>query len=170
MPIRMRDSRRELKLMKRPLLFACLCMGAGTTYAQYAPPAPPADGVRGYWSTDGGAVLNVHDCGAAVCIRIVTISQRAPGVVDGRNPNPELRTRPVCKIDIGAGFIMKDPNHGNQGKVYDPENGKTYKASMTSDGNTLRLRGYIGIKALGRNEIWKRTSAEYATCEGLTRR
>jgi hypothetical protein len=32
------------------------------------------------------------------------------------------------------------------------------------------VRGYIGFKALGRSETWKRTSAAYATCAGTTHR
>lgn len=138
--------------------------------SQYAPAVPPAEGVLGYWSTNGGAVLHIDHCGANVCITVVTISQKAPGLVDGRNPDPALRTRPVCKMDIGTGFELKDADHGEHGKIYDPESGKTYKAVISSDGNTLNLRGYIGFKLLGQSQTWKRTSADAATCVGTTHR
>lgn len=156
--------------MKAVVFFAAVLSLASFGRAQYAPPGPPAEGVLGYWSTDAGSVLHVEECGDAVCIKVMTISQKAPGVIDGHNPDPSLRTRPICKMDIGTSFKLKDPNHGENGRIYDPESGKTYKSTISSDGNTLNVRGYIGFKAIGRTETWKRTSAEYATCVGTTHR
>jgi hypothetical protein len=43
------------------------------------------------------------------------------------------------------------------GRIYDPDNGKTYKCKMTlKEGGILHVRGYIGISALGRTTIWTR--------------
>ena len=158
-------------LMRRVLLglLAAAALPAATC-AQYAPSVPPANGVVGYWSTDAGSVLHIDHCGANVCITIVTISKKAPGVIDERNPDASLRSRPICKLVIGTGFTLKDPDHAENGHIYDPESGKTYKSVMTSDGNKLSLRGYIGVKAFGRSETWMRTSASAATCQGTTRR
>ena len=154
----------------RLALLMIIPSAAASLYAQYAPSVARANGVLGYWSTNGGAVLHIDHCETGVCITVVTISQKAPGVIDGHNPDPALRSRPVCKMDIGSGFELKGANHGDKGRIYDPESGKTYKAAMTSDGNTLTLRGYIGFKALGQNQTWKRTSADSATCIGTTHR
>ncbi len=156
-------------MFKSAFVLAAIAIAA-PLHAQYAPSVPPADGVLGYWSTDAGSVLHIDHCGSNVCITIVTISKKAPGVIDERNPDPSLRSRPVCKIDIGTGFTLKDADHAENGKVYDPESGKTYKSVISSEGNTLHLRGYIGFKALGRTETWTRTSAQYATCVGTTHR
>lgn len=73
-------------------------------------------------------------------------------------------------MDIGTDFKLKDADHGENGRIYDPATGKTYKSSISSDGNTLSVRGDIGIKAIGRSETWKRTSADVATCVGTTHR
>ena len=156
--------------MMRLVLSAALSCATLVVHAQYAASVPPQDGVLGYWSTDAGSVLHVDHCDVNVCMTIVTISQKAPGVIDARNPDPSLRTRPICKMDIGTGFRLKDANHAENGRIYDPESGKTYKAELSSDGNTLNLRGYVGFKALGRSQSWKRTSAESATCIGTTHR
>lgn len=152
------------------IVVAGLGLTVAAGHGQYAPATAPANGLLGYWSTNGGAVLHIDNCGPDVCIKVVTISQKAPGVIDARNPDPALRSRPVCKMDIGTGFELKDADHGEKGRIYDPESGKTYKASMSSDGNTLSLRGYVGFKVIGRSQTWQRTSADSATCVGTTHR
>lgn len=46
------------------------------------------------------------------------------------------------------------------GSIVDPKNGKTYKlkAELTDGGKKLKLRGYIGVAALGRNQTWVRSN------------
>lgn len=42
------------------------------------------------------------------------------------------------------------------GKITDPTNGKKYDLSANVSGNTLKLRGYLGVKALGQTQTWYR--------------
>ena len=48
-------------------------------------------------------------------------------------------------------------NYDN-GTILDPKNGKTYKLKGELAGNQLKLRGYMGISALGRNQTWVRAN------------
>jgi len=53
--------------------------------------------------------------------------------------------------------IEKDGNEFNGGTILDPENGKTYKCSLTLiRANKLKVRGYIGFSLFGRTQYWIR--------------
>ncbi len=48
-------------------------------------------------------------------------------------------------------------DYWSYGFIMDPNNGKTYKCSVWfEDANTLKVRGYIGVSALGRTQVWHR--------------
>jgi len=59
-------------------------------------------------------------------------------------------------LEILKNFKYKGTNEWTGGRIYDPKNGKTYSCNMRLEGDTLKVRGYIGISVLGRTTVWTR--------------
>jgi len=64
----------------------------------------------------------------------------------------------IVGLDIATGLKQVDSTTYTGVKILVPNTGKVYglKAKLSANGNRLHMRGYLGVSALGRNQIWIR--------------
>jgi uncharacterized protein (DUF2147 family) len=105
-----------------------------------------------YWSPKKDAKIEIYKKGERYFGRTVWAANPRK---DTKNPNESLRKRDLLGIDLLTNFSFDDGSY-EDGKIYDPENGKTYDCKMTLSGDKLKVRGYIGISLFGRTEILER--------------
>ena len=77
--------------------------------------------------------------------------------VDKNNPDESMRKVPLKGYRLLKDFEYKGNGEWAEGTIYDPENGSTYSCIIKlKDDNTIDIRGFIGVKALGRTDVWTR--------------
>ncbi|MDI1354653.1 MAG: DUF2147 domain-containing protein [bacterium] len=76
---------------------------------------------------------------------------------DHKNPDEKLRSRPTLGLTILSGFKYDvGDKEWQDGTIYDPKEGKTYKCIMwfDSDPKQLHVKGYIGFSLIGKEVLW----------------
>jgi uncharacterized protein (DUF2147 family) len=118
-----------------------------------------ADSIVGRWRAETkGAVIEIARCTTSVCGKLTgSDGLRAnPGMLDTKNKDPKQRSRHVLGLDmIGGPFTFAD-GAWTGGTVYNPEDGGTYKATLTlPDTDHLKLKGCI-VWPLCKTQTWTR--------------
>jgi uncharacterized protein (DUF2147 family) len=112
--------------------------------------------IVGVWDTGDGAHVEIYERDGKYQGKFVLFYDEPPaGGVDAENPDPALRDRPL----LGADFILNfefDGKKWKKGRLYNPENGKQYKADLELRDGVLKVRGWIGMRWLGRTVEWTR--------------
>ncbi|MEL7453059.1 MAG: DUF2147 domain-containing protein [Pseudomonadota bacterium] len=121
--------------------------------------ASPLD-VAGLWLTEAGTGhIEIKDCGDGTpCGTLVWVDPMAANThLDAKNRTATLRNRPLIGVPIVWGF-KRATDAWRGGKIYNPEDGKTFRASLsvTQDAD-LEVKGCLG--PLCRTNIWTRLDA-----------
>ena len=123
-----------------------------------------AQTVTGCWASvddDDGTVksyVKIYPQGNTLVgdiVRLTNNGGRCEDCADGFNGRVLRNER------IMSGFT-RDGDGYEGGRIIDPKSGRTYNAVMNLvEGNAdrLYLRGYLGIRALGRTQYWRRAAA-----------
>jgi uncharacterized protein (DUF2147 family) len=82
--------------------------------------------------------------------------ERGVPKVDKNNPDLKVRSKPLLGLIMLNDFKYNDGEWAD-GKIYNPNDGKEYKAYMKlNDHQTLNVRGYIGFSWIGKTETFHR--------------
>lgn len=135
------------KSVLKQLAFIALLL-TSTCFAQTA----PAKILGIYWSPKKDAKIEIYQKGTQYFGKTIWAAIQRKDI---NNPDKLLSQRNLLGIDLLTNFIYDDGVY-KDGKVYDPDNGKTYSCKITVEGNTLRVRGFIGVSLFGRTEIFER--------------
>jgi len=120
----------------------------------------------GEWATQGYlARVRITPCASAdgaLCGTITwlwePLDKNGAKVRDANNPVPALRTRALIGLDMLEGLRPASADLWANGKIYNPENGKTYSASMTlRSHDILEVQGCVLFVCS--KQIWRRAES-----------
>jgi len=69
------------------------------------------------------------------------------------NCKDDRKNKPLLGLEI-IRDLKKEGNEFTGGTITDPKTGKTYKCTITRNGEKLNVRGYIGFSLIGRTQTW----------------
>ena len=135
------------------------------------------DAILGVWATDpegdgGQAHIEIYKEGDRYHGKIIWLSepvylqgdphgQAGEAKVDTENPDEALRSQPIIGLLLMSDFTYDGKGLWRKGKIYDPDNGKTYKAKLRLEGDdVLKVRGFIGFSLIGRTSEWTRFDSQ----------
>ena len=126
-----------------------------------------AEDISGTWKNiddktgSSKAILEIRqESNGTYTAKIVKVTPR-PGYTPKETcvdcPAP-YTNKPILGLDVMTGLKQGEGLNYVNGRILDPNSGKVYsmKAKLSSNGKRLHLRGYVGVSALGRNQIWIR--------------
>jgi uncharacterized protein (DUF2147 family) len=121
-----------------------------------------ADAIIGVWKNGSGKghiqifKNNNRYYGKIVWLRDSVDPATGKPKVDRKNEDPGKRNNPLIGLVMLKDFVYDD-GEWTDGHIYNPSDGKEYKAYMKlKDHRTLAVRGYVGISLLGKTDTWTR--------------
>ncbi len=69
----------------------------------------------------------------------------------------DRKNKPLVGLEIIRG-LKKSGNEFTGGTITDPKSGKSYKCTITRNGDKLAVRGYVGFSLIGRTQTWHKAN------------
>ena len=120
-----------------------------------AAPAPAPAPIAGNWKTDDArAIVTVAPCAGGLCATITRFLYTEPqgGVRDAKNPDAKLRNRRVLGSNVLSN--LKPAGKAWTGSGYSARDGRTFNATVSSDGGKLKLKGCVMVFC--KTVVWTR--------------
>ena len=104
------------------------------------------------------AVMQLTESGGKVTGKILKVLDKEKSDALCTKCPGSLKNKPVEGLQILSGFKADGNNQWSDGKLVDPESGKTYsgKLTLSDNGQSLKLRGFVGTPVFGRSQTWQR--------------
>ena len=104
------------------------------------------------------AVMQLTESGGKVTGKILKVLDKEKANALCTKCPGSLKNKPVEGLQILSGFKADGNNQWSDGKLVDPESGKTYsgKLTLSDNGQSLKLRGFVGTPVFGRSQTWQR--------------
>lgn len=131
---------------------------------------PNASAIDGYWSTVDDKtgkpkafvqIFTKDNVVYAVVKGGYPVNGVVPHDICTKCPSP-FTNQPVTNMQImwGVNYDADNKDYSG-GQILDPDSGSIYRVMLTpsTDGQSLKVHGYIGIPLLGRTQMWYRLTA-----------
>jgi uncharacterized protein (DUF2147 family) len=145
-------------------------VAAGCAFGITMPAAADPKEVGIWYDDTGKDAIKIEICTpTTLCGKIYWLKEpmadNGQPKTDGYNPDPAMRSRPICGLQIMRD-LEKIPGGGfDNGSVYNPREGKSYSVALDLiNSNTMKMTGYKGMRFLGKSFIWKRAPADLPSC------
>lgn len=130
--------------------------------------------IKGVWQTqkdEKNARIDIQDCAddsMKLCGKIVWLQspvypadhpKAGQPKLDINNKDESLRDRPILGMHMLKNFAKESDTKFIDGEIYNPEDGDTYKCTLTlADNGQLEVHGYVEILMFtpGKTQYWKR--------------
>lgn len=144
------------------LLLAAFALVATSSFVNNTVNSDEGDDLVGVWEpSHGKARVKISKVGNKYFGKIVWLKEPTypdgTKKVDKNNPDSKMHETPLLGYTILKDFEFSGKKTWSNGTIYDPENGSTYNSTIKlKDKNTIEVRGYIGVSAIGRTDTWTR--------------
>ena len=104
------------------------------------------------------AVIQLTESGGKVSGKIIKVLNKEKADALCTKCPGSLKNKPVEGLQILSGLKADGNNQWSDGKLVDPASGKTYsgKLTLSDNGQSLKLRGFVGTPVFGRSQTWQR--------------